>query len=118
MLTVSDGGPNEVSIAQSRYAPLGSKLEDDRLWTIPVCILNGTYDAQERYCTLSAEKAFEMDGLAFDVERGSGAWIMPNADGAGYYRFSLPYQMWQDLGRAFGQLNAGEKLSTLDQYRR
>lgn len=114
LLTVSDVGPNEVTIAQSRYAPLGSKLEDDRQWTIPVCILNGTYEAQERYCALSAEKTFQIGGLAFDVERGSGAWIMPNADGAGYYRFSLPYQMWQDLGRAFGQLNAGEKLSTLD----
>lgn len=114
LLTVSVVGPNEVTIAQSRYAPLGSKLEDDRQWTIPVCILNGTYGAKERYCALSAEKTFQIGGLAFDVARGTGAWIMPNADGAGYYRFSLPYQMWQDLGRAFGQLNAGEKLSTLD----
>ena len=114
LLTISDSGPNQVTITQSRYAPLGSQLEDDRQWTIPACILNGTYEAQERYCALSAEKAFEIDGLAFDVERGSGVWIMPNADGAGYYRFSLPYQMWQDLGRAFGLLNAGEKLSTLD----
>lgn len=114
LLTISDGGLNEITITQSRYAPLGSKLEDDRRWTIPVCILSGTYEAQERYCTLSAEKAFQIGGLAFDVERGTGTWIMPNADGTGYYRFSLPYQMWQDLGRAFGQLNAGEKLSTLD----
>lgn len=114
LLTVSEGGPNEITIAQSRYAPLGSKLEDDRQWTIPVCILNGTYEARERYCALSAEKTFQIGGLAFDVARGSSAWIMPNADGAGYYRFSLPYQMWQDLGRAFGQLNAEEKLATLD----
>ena len=114
LLTVSESGSNQVTITQSRYAPLGSQLEDDRNWTIPVCILNGTYDAQERYCTLSAEKAFQIDGLAFDVARGTGVWIMPNADGAGYYRFSLPYQMWQDLGRAFRQLNAAEKLAVLD----
>lgn len=114
LLTISDTGPNEVTITQSRYAPLGSKLTDDRQWTIPVCLLNGSYEAQERYCVLSAKKAFAIDGLSFDMEHGTGVWVMPNADGAGYYRFSLPYQMWQDLGRAFGQLNAGEKLATMD----
>jgi len=41
-------------------------------------------------------------------------WFLPNAGGTGYYRFYMPYEMWQDLGRNFGSLSAAEKLSTLD----
>lgn len=114
LLSVENTGSNEVTITQSRYAPLGSVIEDDRQWTVPVCLLNGTSDEVQRRCLISSEKTFKIEGLPYDVERGSAVWVMPNADGAGYYRFSLSYEMWQDLGRAFSQLDAGEKLATLD----
>lgn len=106
-----------VSLRQSRYLPLGSKADDDRTWVIPICMqvgYAGLDSAPVKNCVM-------LDEVTMDTRVGDplqvgdlGAFVMPNADGAGYYRFSLPYQMWQDLGRAFGQLNAGEKLSTLD----
>ncbi|MEL6725492.1 MAG: ERAP1-like C-terminal domain-containing protein, partial [Pseudomonadota bacterium] len=41
-------------------------------------------------------------------------WLLPNAGGTGYYRFSLPFEMWQDLGRNFDALSDAEQLVTLD----
>ena len=113
-------GTPVIMFNQSRYAPLGSKVGQDREWVIPVCVKAGTEGDALRSCSMHAVAEHRMlsnrmfplpEGLA---DASSARWIMPNADGAGYYRFSMPYEMWQDLGMAFDELGAAEKLSTLD----
>lgn len=111
-LQMDDAGA--VQVSQSRYAPLGSRLTDDRTWTIPLCIVRRAGEARERTCQLMTDKAIEFASDADGAEIADTQWILPNAKGAGYYRFSMSDSMWQDLGRAFRQLNAAEKLVTLD----
>ncbi|MEM7638364.1 MAG: M1 family metallopeptidase [Pseudomonadota bacterium] len=110
LLTFAPTEANGVTVSQSRYAPLGSALGNDRRWTVPVCWVNGFDGARIRVCHLLSEPSLTLQG----DPRDRIDWIMPNANGTGYYRFSLPYEAWQDLGRAFDQLNPGEKLATLD----
>lgn len=110
LITLVPTETNGHSISQSRYAPLGSAIVDDRQWTVPVCWVNGTKGDRDRVCTLLSDPSQTIQGDPSEEIN----WVMPNANGTGYYRFSLPYEAWQDLGRAFDQLNAGEKLATLD----
>ncbi|MEL7539305.1 MAG: M1 family metallopeptidase [Pseudomonadota bacterium] len=110
LITLNPTAPNGISVSQSRYAPLGSTISDDRLWTVPFCSVNGAQGDRMRACSLLSDPSQTLPG----DPRTETDWIMPNANGTGYYRFSLPYEAWQDLGRAFDQLNPGEKLSTLD----
>jgi len=109
--TASDVESSGLTILQSRYLPLGSQAGSDRAWTIPVCLKAGTRTQAAGF----ARSCFMLDSPEMDVPLGEAAtFIMPNAEGVGYYRFSMPHEMWQSLGMAFDDLSAGEKLSTLD----
>lgn len=114
LITVESPAPNSYNLTQSRYAPLGSTIEDDRTWVVPLCWSRGALEDRSRVCTLLSEKTAEYAAVPPTEESHSPNWVLPNAGGAGYYRFSMPYGMWQDLGRAFDVLEAGEKLVTLD----
>ncbi|MEL6857764.1 MAG: M1 family metallopeptidase [Pseudomonadota bacterium] len=114
-------GRQSFTIQQSRYHPIGSAIQQDRQWVIPLCYKVGRGEIIERHCQLIDDPATRdpINDVTLEALNSDGAsagidWIMLNADGAGYYRFSLPDPMWQDLGRSFGRLNAGEKLAVLD----
>ena len=112
----NSGGEPTIFVAQSRYKPLGSKMDSDRLWVVPFCYRIAIQRGQERYCQINqpTRSSVPLIQLVRRPAASAVSWIMPNANGTGYYRFSLPYEAWQDLGRAFDQLNPGEKLATLD----
>lgn len=114
LISVERSAPNSYQVTQSRYAPLGSSVEDDRTWVVPLCWARGTYEDRSRVCSLLSEKSAEFNGDPSPDSNPGATWFLPNAGGAGYYRFSLPFDMWQDLGRAFDLLSAAEKLVTLD----
>lgn len=109
-----DSDLRDYEVTQSRYAPLGSSIEDDRSWVVPACYVVGLSDERFRNCMLISEKSQPVSSALTPADVRGSRWFLPNADGTGYYRFSMPYEMWQDLGRNFGALNAAEKLSTLD----
>ena len=114
LISVEQTGPNTLELTQSRYGPLGTKIEDDRTWVIPFCAYSGTTEGRIRSCFLFDDKMESTPrDLLFEGE-DRVRWFLPNADGAGYYRFSMPFEMWQNLGRNFRSLSAAEKLSTLD----
>lgn len=74
----------EIRLSQGRYRPLGTTLDVGQLWRVPLCVHAYRQDAAPtKTCTLlgqpSATLALPPDTTA----------VMPNADGAGYYRFSL-----------------------------
>jgi len=100
-----------LAITQSRYAPLGSKTKQGQSWQIPVVIkmgYNGDIKAS-KYLVKESETE-----IADALRQGQPDWIMPNADGAGYYRFTLDSQGWSNLIANLDKLNTREALVTLD----
>ncbi|MHA7901302.1 MAG: M1 family metallopeptidase [Henriciella sp.] len=114
LLTIEQVAPYDYIVKQSRYAPLGSKIDPNRAWIIPFCWAHGLGEARERGCSLLTEDLQMVTLEPFDGEVMTPGWFIPNAGGTGYYRFSLPYESWQDLGRGFGELSDAEQLVTLD----
>lgn len=94
-----------ISLAQSRYVPLG--ITTDRMlrrWQIPLCLARGA----ARACTLLADASATLPPLA-----GTAA-LMPNANGAGYYRFSLDAAGWDRLTAAAAALPEREAMVLAD----
>ena len=89
-------------VSQTRYAPLGTSPPPGR-WTIPFCVRRDG----ARHCQLLSDRAdqFQLPGKAP---------LVPNADGAGYYRFDLPRGSWDELIAIADTLPDGEALATAD----
>ena len=106
--------PTQLEIRQTRYAPLGSRLESDRQWTLPLCVrLLRVEGESQRLCKMLEGEALTLEALggALTDEVTS---IMPNADGVGYWRFALTPDLWRALAGDFQRLSPGEQLSALD----
>ena len=100
-----------LDISQSRYAPLGSKTKQGQKWQIPVVIKMGFGDdvAEQKYLLKDTKESW---ADAFD---GTGPdWVMPNTNGAGYYRFTLDSQGWANLLENLDKLNTREVLTVQD----
>ncbi|MEP4484225.1 MAG: M1 family aminopeptidase [Halioglobus sp.] len=97
-----------MNISQDRYRPLGSPIADDAVkWSIPFCMRT---DSGERHCQMLDNSQTQLA-----LEYGScPVWVMPNAEGAGYYRWNLPEAQWQVLLASFSQLSATEALAVVD----
>src|SRR5262249_14007138 len=99
-----------LTLTQTRYVPLGSPAERTGRWGIPVCARIGLAAGARETCTL-------IDDVTQTVPIGSECpwWLLPNADGAGYYRWTLPPA---DLDRLFTNgwrsLAPRERLSVAD----
>jgi alanyl aminopeptidase len=80
-LTCAPKAKPRVHLVQSRFLPLGSKGDSKETWQIPICVRTD----KETACTLMTTPETDLDlaGAACP------AFVFPNADGAGYYRFSL-----------------------------
>ncbi|MEX2500003.1 MAG: M1 family metallopeptidase [Wenzhouxiangellaceae bacterium] len=103
-----DGDRPELDLSQSRYLPMGSGASRDHSWQLPVCVRFGTSDGDaspsQRHCALvhEAEASIELPA------ESCPDWVMPNADGKGYYRFALDDAGWASLVANFDQLNDAE----------
>jgi alanyl aminopeptidase len=75
-----DQGSARVALRQSRFLPVGSTGDADATWQIPVCVRTG----EGTTCTLLASTTGELA-----LPGACPAFVFPNADAAGYYRFSL-----------------------------
>jgi len=104
-------GPG-VSVAQSRYLPRpGQKpLAQTQTWKVPMCISYGDGATRAQTCSLVENRSSRV-ALA---PNNCPAWIMPNADGAGYYRFALDKKGWTALTAATDSLTDKEILAVLD----
>lgn len=113
-LQCREGQTPEVSLAQSRYQPLGSPIEESRRWTVPFCMIAASGDTRERVCTMMSD---QQTTLSLDGFETCPDWIMPNAAGAGYWRFTLPEAQWALLAVNFASLEAGEAMVAIDSAR-
>lgn len=93
-------------LQQERYLPLGSTASAAQTWGIPLTV---RYDdagtvREERGLVSGASARFELKQAS-----ACPGWVMPNAHGAGYYRFALAPQWQQSLSAAFGELDEREQ---------
>ncbi|MCG8423775.1 MAG: M1 family metallopeptidase [Proteobacteria bacterium] len=100
-LSCSDAGI-AVELGQKRHLVLSARSrsrpgDNETLWQIPLCL---SYDAgagkSVRQCALLAERWQRVE-LATDH---CPAWLMPNHDAAGYFRYRLPVAQLAALARA------------------
>jgi len=101
-------GAAKVHIEQQRYKPLGSLIaESGAQWSIPLCMRSSAGVTQCEFLT-DREQAIEVSGGQCPE------WVLPNANGSGYYRFSMEEEQWQRLLAEFANLEATEQLSVID----
>jgi aminopeptidase N len=103
-----------VVLTQRRYAPLGSAIDPQRRWVVPVCVAYGPgpgTDPRGRACTLMRE---ETEVLELGLGVGCPTWLHPNAAGAGYYRWTLDPAVWDVLTGAFDELTPAEAMVAVD----
>jgi cytosol alanyl aminopeptidase len=105
-----DGAPR-LKLAQSRFLPVGSAglgaSGEGHLWQIPVCARYADGKQIREACTLLEGRTGELPLPAASCP----AWVMPNADAAGYYRWSLGPEDSKKLAQGLGALNERERMS-------
>jgi alanyl aminopeptidase len=102
-----DGSPR-LHVTQSRFLPLGSTGNAAASsWQIPICARYGVgNDTKEACALLSTPEA--------DLALGATCpdWVFPNADAAGYFRFSLPHADLVALrDKGFARLTTHERIA-------
>lgn len=99
-----------VRITQAPYRAVGSTIETDRSWVIPFSFAYETRGRRARVQTLLRERRSEITLKSPQCP----VWLLPNAAGAGYWRFNLEEARWRELLAAFATLTPGEQLVMLD----
>lgn len=107
-----EGAPT-ATLSQRRSLPLGSTASAQGTWQLPVCLRFAVKGASREQCLLltKEEQTVPLAGGACPD------WLLPNADGAGYYRFALDEGGWKELAAARSQLSAREELAVADSLR-
>ena len=86
--TRCDGGVGKLELRQSEWHPLEDRDAADprekRAWTLPVCVAIEGQKTKSCF-TLGSDPIVRNAGAAGG--RACPAWVYPNADEAGYYRF-------------------------------
>ncbi len=97
-------------VSQARYLPAGSRGNADQIWQIPLCVRSSSNGVAVKQCKLVTKKVSE---ILLDQSRCPD-FVMPNADGAGYYRFALDEKGWSALIEHFDELTEKEALTLAD----
>lgn len=112
-LVCGEGG-NAVDLLARRYLPLGSTAASDQHWSIPVCVRHGRGRESAEVCQL-------VEGPTARIALPAGPcpeWIHPNADAAGYYRWSLPSEQLDALAtRGYASMTPRERYSFVNNIR-
>ncbi|WP_439534819.1 M1 family aminopeptidase [Polymorphobacter sp.] len=87
LLAVADG-TRSIELAQARYVPLGVAAPAAQTWQIPYCLSRG----EGRRCDLLATDKARVPALI-----GTSLALNPNAEGKGYYRYTMDEAGWTRL---------------------
>ena len=98
-----------LTLSQSRYLPFGVMSKDAAHWSLPVCARFGRGDASSTQCFL-----LDKTQQTFAVTGGCAEWYLPNAEAAGYYRFTMPEGEFAALAQHIAGLKASEQLMYTD----
>ncbi len=106
-----EGQKPRLEVSQSRYAPLGSSIDPGASqWLVPMCVSYDADGARNSTCAMLREskQTIQLESDACPSQ------LHPNADGAGYYRFTMN-QSWLDgLVAGSATLPASEALVLVD----
>jgi aminopeptidase N len=97
------GSGGKLELRESEWRPLGGGGDPPRSWTLPVCVASEGQKGKNCF-TLGA------DPIARDLGGRCPAWLYPNADEAGYYRFVLDRAQLLALARASDSLDPVDRL--------
>ena len=100
-----------LALRQRRSLPVGSTADARQSWTLPVCARYRDGDQVRRECAFVAGEA---PRLPLRDARQCPAWVMPNADARGYYRYALAPRWQAALTRSFDQLDGREQQAYAD----
>lgn len=92
-------------LRQTRSLPLGSRTDARGLWDLPVCL---RYPKDDGRIGVRCERMRDREHVALLQGAACPRWIMPNADGTGYYRFALDARGWSGLFEHLDVLSPGE----------
>jgi aminopeptidase N len=106
----SDDTGTRLNVNVVRYFPLGSRGVPDSEWDVPLCLIFGVDGKREQRCQLLEEPS---SALSFD-DITNAEFIFPNADGAGYYRFTLDEAAYLALLPNYNRLSVPEKKALYD----
>ncbi len=104
------GGKTVLKLSQSRYLPYGSKGDTRHVWGVPLCVRYGTAGGSKVSCEM-LDKAHGTMALA---DASTPTWVMPNANGLGYYRFAMNAGDLTHLAAQVGTLGDAEQLTYAD----
>jgi alanyl aminopeptidase len=100
-----------MQVRQSRYAPLGSAIDpEESQWLIPMCVTYRDGDESKSECAMLNERQRSIPLAASNCPSS----LHPNADGAGYYRFTMEQSWWQGLIDGLSEMSAAEALVVAD----
>jgi alanyl aminopeptidase len=99
-----------LKISQQRYLPVGSTAPNQGLWQIPLCVRWGDASGKHAQCGVVGTRTATLPLQAASCP----AWVMPNAAGAGYYRFSLASADAARLEAHFSELDEREQRAYAD----
>ncbi|NUP06453.1 MAG: M1 family metallopeptidase [Polyangiaceae bacterium] len=103
-----------LEVAAERYLPLGSKGEAASTWALPLCVKTG--DATT--CDLVSATATKKAVISLTKPVACPTFIFPNADGAGYIRYTPNAAQSKELfGKAYSKLSPRERLAAVDALR-
>jgi alanyl aminopeptidase len=102
-------GKATLALSQSRYLPFGVLGKESAGWSIPVCARFGRADKASTQCFL-----LDKPQQTFAVDGGCADWLLPNADAAGYYRFTMADADFATLGKHVAALSADEQMTYAD----
>jgi len=107
-----DDGVNTVALTQSRYFPIGSEGDANKKWEIPACMSYEIEGERHQDCNMvnTQEKEFKLAGS------GCATYIMPNANGSGYYRYEVTQDNWNNLFDNLDSLTDKEVISLNDSF--
>jgi len=95
-----------LALQQQRYLPLGSTASAAQTWGIPMCVRYADGQQVREQCGIVSGAQARLE---LTEAQSCPAWVMPNAHGAGYYRFALAPRLQQSLSAAFAQLDEREQ---------
>jgi len=101
------GGNAAVTITSERFLPVGTTGDKNKRWDIPLCVSFLSNGTPQKRCALLAGGAGRVD-LG---EKKCPAFVHPNADGAGYYRFTMPPPAMKALSTSLSSLTPGERVA-------
>jgi cytosol alanyl aminopeptidase len=106
----TDKGLLTVNLEQKRYVPLGSRVESDRRWHIPLCFGYESNGGLKKHCLILGDTSMV---VTLENQR-CPAFVMPNYQGQGYYRFSMDIPSWTRLLAAKSSLDISSRLALAD----